>query len=137
MHKNTPIALVCAVLLLGSAACKPKDAGNGAEAPASAPPDAPAPPSDAMAPAAARAASPVTYRCNDLQFTAQFETDHVTLAAPGKEYVLPQVEAASGAKFQNDKATFWSKGTEAVVEIDGKPYSNCKEVSASEAPPAP
>jgi membrane-bound inhibitor of C-type lysozyme len=131
IHK-IPLIAACAALAL-AAACKPKD-----EPAPTSPPDVPAPPSDSLAPPApAATASPIRFHCDDLDFTAQFDSDHVTLLAPGKEYVLPQVSAASGAKFESDKATFWSKGSEATVQIDGKSYNNCREASATEAPPAP
>ena len=111
-----PIAL-CSVLALAITACKP-----------AAPPDASSSPA---------AGAPVTYQCDGLTLTAQFQGDHMTLRAPGVEYVLPSTVAASGAKFESDHAMVWSKGNEALVKIDGQDYANCREVSAAEAPPGP
>ena len=134
MMRKLPLIALLGTLALG-AACQQKDA----EKPA-APPDTPPPPGDSLAPPPAAApgvASPVAFHCDGLDFTVQYDTDHVTLMAPGKEYALPQVTAASGAKFQSDKATFWNKGREALVEIDGQSYANCREAAASDAPPPP
>jgi membrane-bound inhibitor of C-type lysozyme len=38
---------------------------------------------------------------------------------------LPQVPAASGAKYQEGRTVFWSKGNKARFEIDGKVYPAC------------
>lgn len=126
--------VLCGALALAGAACKPRDLGDPAAAPQS-----PSPPSDSLAPAAAPGApmSPIQYHCDGLDFTVLYDADRVTLQAPGREYVLLQAQAASGAKFQSDKATFWSKGEDALVEIDGRRYENCRERSAAEAPSGP
>jgi membrane-bound inhibitor of C-type lysozyme len=133
MNKLLFVLLLAATL--GTAvSCKPKDVGDPAAAPQS-----PPPPSDSTAPAAAAgsSASTVAYHCDGLDVTAIYAGDQVTLQTPGREYALPHVQAADGAKYQSDKATFWSKGDVAVIEIDGKPYTNCKEKAAAEAPPGP
>lgn len=41
-------------------------------------------------------------------------------------YLLTREKSASGIKYQNDSVTFWGKGSEAVVAINGeKAYDNC------------
>jgi membrane-bound inhibitor of C-type lysozyme len=48
-------------------------------------------------------------------------TGEVTVTLPDQEaMVLPQVEAASGAKYSDGTTTFWSKGDEALVEVNGE-----------------
>lgn len=128
------LATLSTATLLALSACQGGDVGTPAAAPQS-----PAPPSDSTAPAAASGApaSTTAYHCDGLDLSVTYNGDQVTLTAPGREYTLPHVEAADGAKFQSDKATFWSKGENAVIEIDGKPYTNCKEKTAAEAPPGP
>lgn len=44
----------------------------------------------------------------------------VELVLPEQEVSLPQVEAASGAKYSDGTVTFWEKGGEALVEVDGE-----------------
>lgn len=53
-------------------------------------------------------------------FPAEMGED-VTVTLPGQEAMtLPQVEAASGAKYSDGSTTFWEKGGEALVEVDGE-----------------
>lgn len=127
--KNLLLIGAGTALLMSAAACKPRDADNPV-----APPDTAPPPGDSLSPPPApRAATPIHYQCDGYAFTAQFDGDRVTLLAPGKEYVLPQVMAASGAKFENDKAMFWTKGSTAQLRIDGQEYENCREADADSA----
>jgi membrane-bound inhibitor of C-type lysozyme len=127
-----PIAGLLLTLLL--AGCQRDDIGVPAAAPQS-----PAPPSDSLSPPAAPGtpAATLPYHCDGLEFTVQYAGDQVIVQTPERRYALPQVQAADGAKFQNDHATFWSKGETAIVELDGRPYTHCRERLASEAPPAP
>jgi uncharacterized membrane protein len=41
--------------------------------------------------------------------------------------VLGQVRAASGAKYEGDGVMVWSKGTDAMLEIDGETLRGCTE----------
>ena len=47
----------------------------------------------------------------------------VELVLPDRTLVLPQVPAASGARYQEGRTVFWNQGNEARFEIDGKVYS--------------
>ena len=50
----------------------------------------------------------------------------VTITLPDQVLTLPQVEAASGARYSNDTTTFWNKGDEAMVEVNGEAvYNDC------------
>jgi uncharacterized membrane protein len=52
--------------------------------------------------------------------------DRVRLDANGRGWTLPLVRSASGARYADARGTvFWSKGTTAVLEIDGEPPRDC------------
>lgn len=134
MSRTCSAGLLLIAVLVGSA-CKPNAVGTPAS-----PPQSPSPPSDSTAPvasAATRQAATLSYHCDGLEFTVRYEGDHVILHTPKQTYTLPQVRSADGAKFEGDGTMFWSKGEDAVVTLAGKPYTNCHEQLASEAPPAP
>lgn len=132
MNRSAFASLLFVALL--ASACKPTEVGTPASAPQS-----PSPPSDSTAPlsTATRQAATLAYHCDGLEFTVRYEDDHVTLQTAQQTYTLPQVRSADGARFERDGSTFWSKGEDAMVTLAGKPYTNCREQLASEAPPAP
>lgn len=73
--------------------------------------------------------SPTTYvyECDQqFSFTARIEGEKVWLFLPYETINLPQIEAASGAKFSDGSSLFWSKGNEAILELDSKSYRSCK-----------
>ncbi len=43
----------------------------------------------------------------------------------GRSLVLPQVRAASGARFEEGGVTFWNKGDEALLQVDGQTFEGC------------
>jgi len=50
----------------------------------------------------------------------------VTVSLPGETVTLPQVESGSGTKYSHGSTTFWNKGDEALVEVDGViVYESC------------
>lgn len=73
-------------------------------------------------------APPATYffQCEGLEFTARHDPKGIYLFLPGRALLLAETPAASGAKYSDGKATFWSKGEEALLEIDGATYKECK-----------
>jgi putative lipoprotein len=87
-----------------------------APAPAEAPPVAVSPAADGST------APPTTTRfgCeNDVTVLATFTGTSVALALPGRTITLPQAPAASGARYTDGATTFWNKGTEAMLDLDG------------------
>lgn len=70
------------------------------------------------------------YICDDGQsFTLESspEEDCLILTMEGKPIKLPRVVSGSGAKYSNGKTTVWLKGTEAVIEVNGKiVIKNCR-----------
>ena len=101
---------VCGVLLL--AACT--------QAPAEPPAPAAAVP-DETPPIAAR------FACDEVAVAATFYADRAELQLPGRTLTLPQVAAASGARYSDNLNTFWNKGNEATFELEGRTQS-CREV---------
>lgn len=83
------------------------------------------------------AGKPVYYRCADgARFSVTpVDSSRVELARSGNRYTLTQVEAASGAKYSSSRASFWSKGDDAMIEIGDKRYVECKldNVQSSDA----
>lgn len=66
-----------------------------------------------------------TFTCpNGEIIEATFPTDpegKVSVTLPDQGIItLPRVEAASGAKYSDGTTTFWEKGGEAMVEVNGE-----------------
>jgi len=80
------------------------------------------PPADPATPGAWRRA----YDCTGIQFGVRFEKQAAVVFVAGREIRLPQVKAASGAKYTDGAVTFWSKGEEALLELDGMLYRSCR-----------
>ncbi|HDL8470476.1 TPA: MliC family protein, partial [Yersinia enterocolitica] len=66
------------------------------------------------------------YQCGGTKLTVMQDNkqDKVSLVLDGKQLTLPQVRAASGAKYSDNHYTFWSKGNTAFVERDEKVIIN-------------
>lgn len=101
------VVTVCATLLLG--ACRQTPGEPQVPAPAATPP--------------IRA----RFACDDLALAATFHGDRVELELPNRTLTLPQVIAASGARYSDGSNTFWNKGNEATFEFEGRTQS-CREV---------
>ena len=73
-------------------------------------------------------APPATFffECDGLEFTARHDPKGIYLFLPGRTLLLPETPSASGAKYSDGKAVFWSKGEEALLEVDGTTYKACK-----------
>jgi len=67
------------------------------------------------------------YECDDgSQFTARVEGEKVWLFLSSGTVSLPHVEAASGAKFSDGAATYWTKGESAMLERPDHARTECK-----------
>jgi membrane-bound inhibitor of C-type lysozyme len=54
--------------------------------------------------------------------------DTVTVTLPDGTVTLPRAVSASGARYSDGTTTFWNKGDEALVEVNGEiVYQNCVE----------
>jgi membrane-bound inhibitor of C-type lysozyme len=65
----------------------------------------------------------VTYQCAEgITIDAVFnhEDDTVTVTLPDGTVTLPHVVSGSGAKYSDEINTFWTKGGEAFVQVDGE-----------------
>lgn len=81
--------------------------------------------------------SVVAFDCTDGQaVTVRFEDRSATLMLGENTLRLDQVPAASGAKYSNGSATFWTQGREAILVLPGQAETACslqKEKSVWEA----
>lgn len=68
----------------------------------------------------------VAYKCKDLEFIAKFEKEKIQILLPGRNLMLPQVISGSGARYTDGSTTFWSKGNNALFEMNGVSYQGCK-----------
>lgn len=66
------------------------------------------------------------YQCGTTKLTVTQDNrqDKVSFIMDGKQLTLPQVRAASGAKYSDGHYTFWSKGESAFIEREGKVIMN-------------
>lgn len=66
------------------------------------------------------------YQCGTtkLTVTQNNKQDNVSFIMDGKQLTLPQVRAASGAKYSDGHYTFWSKGDSAFIEREEKVIIN-------------
>jgi heat shock protein HslJ/membrane-bound inhibitor of C-type lysozyme len=67
----------------------------------------------------------VVFACDEGEFLVRMSSDEVALVLPDRTVVLPQVPAASGAKYQEGRIIFWIQGNEARIEVEGKAYRAC------------
>lgn len=67
----------------------------------------------------------LVFVCDGGEFHLRMKPGQVELVLPDRTLVLPQVPAASGAKYQEGRTVFWNQGNEAQFEVDGKVYSSC------------
>lgn len=67
------------------------------------------------------------YECDQqFSFTARIEGEKVWLFLPSETINLPHVPAASGTKFSDGDSLFWTKGNEAMLEVNSVSYRTCK-----------
>ena len=73
--------------------------------------------------------APVTARfeCNDELVTTTVLDDRLVLELSGRTITLPQAVSGSGARYSDGVSTFWNKGNEATLELDGRTRS-CRVV---------
>ncbi len=63
----------------------------------------------------------LTYYCREGIVKVTYLDRKVQISLPdGRKFMLPQVVAASGARYSNGKIEFWSKGANAFVSENGK-----------------
>ena len=66
---------------------------------------------------------------DDVQFTTRTGPGEIAVWLPprfGRPYlVLGQVRAASGSKYQDGPVTVWTRGEQALLEVDGETFTGC------------
>ncbi|MDR1728910.1 MAG: META domain-containing protein [Acidobacteriota bacterium] len=80
----------------------------------------------------AAAVPAVAYACPDgTEFSVAADEDEAAVTAPaslgGRSVKLPSVRAASGARYEKDGDSFWSHGDEAMFEVGGRSFHDCKK----------
>jgi uncharacterized lipoprotein YbaY/membrane-bound inhibitor of C-type lysozyme/heat shock protein HslJ len=83
----------------------------------------------------------LTYACDAggdaFEFTLRTGPGEIALWLPerfegragGTYHVLGQVRAASGAKYQDGPVTVWTRGDEALLEVDGQTFDACRRAT--------
>ena len=70
----------------------------------------------------------VVFDCSGLEIiVVYYGSCEAAIWLPGRYAVLSQVRAASGVRYEGDGILFWSKGDEALLEVDGVRYQGCKQ----------
>jgi len=80
-------------------------------------------PRETRAPAGPRV---FAYACDGFVFRVEVSRERALLFLPGRSVTLAAVPAASGAKYADGSTTFWSKGEEASLTLDGVEYAQCR-----------
>lgn len=69
------------------------------------------------------------YECQGgYSFTASIDNQQAWLFLPERTVTLMHISAASGMKYSGERVMFWSKGKEALLEIDNTIYKGCKTI---------
>ena len=72
---------------------------------------------------AAAAFESYAYGCDGMQIAIRPAEDELTLVLPDRSVLLPQVEAASGARYADGDTAFWAKGAEsALLTLAGEDF---------------
>ena len=67
------------------------------------------------------------YECDDdYVFVVRIEGTDAWLFLPGRTVKLSHVPSGSGAKYTDGSVTFWSKGEEALLEVEGEEQRSCR-----------
>lgn len=66
------------------------------------------------------------YACELLTFSAWIGPEDAWLFLPDQTIRLPHVRSASGARYGTDRVLLWTKGEEAILEVDGVRYDGCR-----------
>lgn len=71
-------------------------------------------------------AKTLVYECTGIEFISRLGPGEMALWLDERYLVLSQVRAASGTRYEEGEVMFWSKGDEAMLEVDGVRYSDCR-----------
>ena len=68
----------------------------------------------------------LAYECDQLLALVVVNANTAMIHVNGTDLQLQQAPAASGARYTNERAEFWSKGDEATITLDGETFTNCR-----------
>jgi putative lipoprotein len=68
----------------------------------------------------------LAWDCEGLSFRVEVTKERALLFLPGKNLELPAVPAASGAKYSDGSTTWWSRGDEALLTLEGVERRGCR-----------
>ena len=68
----------------------------------------------------------LAYECDQLLALVVVNANTAMIHINGTDLQLQQAPAASGARYTNERAEFWSKGDEATITLDGETFTNCR-----------
>tara|TARA_R110002110_G_scaffold406421_1_gene626376 strand:- start:191935 stop:192618 length:684 start_codon:yes stop_codon:yes gene_type:complete len=74
--------------------------------------------------------STMVYECTGYEFVTRTGPGEIAVWLNDRYVVLPQVRAASGVKYEDSGVTFWTKGSDAMLTIDGQNFGDCREMPA-------
>ncbi|BBN60600.1 YbaY family lipoprotein [Hydrogenovibrio marinus] len=66
-----------------------------------------------------------TFMCGKEKLTVLLIGKKIKLTFQGRQWILPQVQSASGAKYRTGSISFWMKGANAIFMETGKPAKRC------------
>ena len=124
--------LVTAVLATLAYGCAPEPGANEASADAATTAEEASAETRPRADAAAQEGLPAltawSYTCgDDMRVVTTLDDERMIVFLPERTVTLPRVRSASSAKYEGDEVMFWTRGTEATLEIaDGETF-NCAE----------
>lgn len=81
--------------------------------------------------ATSRPAAPpesATYLCEELQVEVRTGAETAEVELFGSTLTLPRVRSASGARYEDERALFWSKGDEARFRLGNAIHDGCRQV---------
>jgi len=70
----------------------------------------------------------MVYECNGYEFVARLGPGEMAVWLEDRYTILSQVRSASGVKYQEGDTVFWTKGEDAMLEIDNQQYRDCRLV---------
>lgn len=75
----------------------------------------------------------MVYECADYEFIARLGPGEMAVWLEDRYIILSRVRSASGVKYEEGSTVFFSKGDEAMLELDGERYTSC-ELAPARAP---
>lgn len=68
----------------------------------------------------------LVYECTGTEFITRLGPGEMAIWLEDRYLVLSQVRSASGTRYEEGDVMFWSRGEEAMLEVDGVRYSDCQ-----------